>query len=111
MKFDDVINKYKGLSYETYGLFPIYTNEDIYKLIEELKKEYAPTIEMTKNDKDILLYNLENYPFDVFIENVSVSDKEKFGLPSNNEFRGLSIEDLMQAWLHPESIKVIDKEK
>jgi len=84
---------------------------EIEKAFFELQQEYAPTIKMTKNDKDILLYNIENYSFDVFTENISLSDKEKFGLPANKEFQGLSIEDLMRAWLHPEIIKVVKEVK
>jgi len=79
------------------------------KVINLLRQEYAPTVEMTKNDRDILLHNLQNYPFDVFAESIALSDKEKFGLPANKEFKGLSIKDLMQAWLHPETIKVVDE--
>lgn len=80
-----------------------------YTILNELRQEYAPTIKMTKNDKDILLYNIENYSFDVFAENISLSDKEKFGLPANKEFQGLSIKDLMRAWLNPNSIQIIDE--
>ncbi|MBZ5951064.1 hypothetical protein [Leuconostoc gasicomitatum] len=81
----------------------------VYKIIEGLREEYAPTVEMTKNDRDILLHNLQNYPFDVFAESIALSDKEKFGLPASKEFKGLSIEDLMKAWLHPETIKIVDE--
>lgn len=86
-----------------------FLNNLFYETINKLRKEYAPPVKMTKNDKDILLYNLQNYPFDAFIVNISMSDKEKFGLPANKEFKGLSIEDLMRAWLHPETIKIVDE--
>lgn len=105
MKFDDAIQIIDGMTMVS-GSFGI--SPDVAKrIIEDLREEYAPTIKMTKNDKDILLYNIENYSFDVFTENISLSDKEKFGLPANKEFQGLSIEDLMRAWLHPESIEEV----
>jgi len=109
MKFDDAIQIIDGMTMISggFGISP-----DVAKrIIEDLREEYTPTIEMTKNDRDILLYNLQNYPFDVFAESIALSDKEKFGLPANKEFKGLSIEDLMQAWLHPETIKIIDNEE
>jgi len=109
MKFDDAIQIIDGMTMISggFGISP-----DVAKrIIEDLREEYTPTIEMTKNDRDILLYNLQNYPFDVFAESIALSDKEKFGLPANKEFKGLSIEDLMQAWLHPETIKIVDNEE
>jgi len=98
MTFDEAIDKIdvNGTLIDTLGI------------LQELRKEYAPPVKMTKNDKDILLYNIENYSFSVFAENISLSDKEKFGLPANKEFQGLSIEDLMRAWLHPESIEEVE---
>lgn len=83
--------------------------DDVEDTLKELREEYALTVEMTKNDRDILLHNLQNYPFDVFAESIALSDKEKFGLPASKEFKGLSIEDLMKAWLHPETIKIVDE--
>ncbi|WP_188352898.1 hypothetical protein [Leuconostoc pseudomesenteroides] len=86
-----------------------FLNNLFYETINKLRKEYAPPVKMTKNDRDILLHNLQNYPFDVFAESIALSDKEKFGLSANKEFKGLSIENLMQAWLHPETIKIVDE--
>lgn len=116
MTFDEAIevlansenNKLVKEGQLAYGLYRTY---DVVGVLQKLKQEYAPTIEMTKNDRDILLYSLQNYSFDVFSESIALSDKEKFGLPVNKEFKGLSIEDLMQAWLHPETIKIIDNEE
>lgn len=115
MKFDEAIeilansenNKLIKEGQLEYGMYRAY---DVVAVLQKLKEEYAPTVEMTKNDRDILLYNLQNYPFDVFAESIALSDREKFGLPANKEFKGLSIEDLMQVWLHPDDIRIIDKE-
>jgi len=109
MTFDEAIKYAKENSFVEEMLSDVVELEDVIEILEKIKKEYAPTVEMTKNDRDILLHNLENYPFDVFIVSISMSDKEIFGLPANKEFKGLSIEDLMQAWLHPETIKVVDE--
>lgn len=105
MKFDDAIQIIDGMTMISggFGISPDVTK----RIIEDLRGEYTPPVKMTKNDKDILLYNIENYSFSVFAENISLSDKEKFGLPANKEFQGLSIEDLMRAWLFPEIIKIV----
>lgn len=105
MTFDEYDKELMELV-DRYGDEPYYG--DIDNLVDKLQETYAPTVEMTKNDKDILLYNLENYSFDVFIESIALSDKEKFGLPANKEFEGLSIEQLMRAWLNPETIEVVE---
>ena len=78
-------------------------------LLEQLRQEYAPKVEMTKTDKEMLLYYLENYSFYVFIDTVHTSKGNTFGLPANDDFNELSDEDLMQAWLHPETIKIVDE--
>ena len=90
-----------------YGLYRAY---DVVGVLQNLKQEYAPTVEMTKTDKEMLLYYLENYSFYVFIDTVHTSKGNTFGLPANDDFNELSDEDLMQAWLHPDDIQIIDKE-
>lgn len=82
---------------------------EVVSVLSSVREEYAPAIEMTKTDKDVLLCYLENYSFYAFIETIHRSKSNTFGLPANKEFENLSDEDLMQAWLHPESIKVVDK--
>ena len=54
MTFDEQIKKYKELSYDSYGLYPVYDNQDLYELLECLREEYAPTIEMTKEQLHVL---------------------------------------------------------
>lgn len=105
MKFDEAIKKYKELSYESYGLHPVYDNKDIYELLEELEEEYAPTVEMTKRQYEILVLSRNN----------AVNRVDKVGLLEfmnaysllNQEIDHLS---LMQAWLHPEKVKLVDYE-
>lgn len=82
-------------------------------VLQDLKKEYAPTVEMTKEDKNTLGYYLENSTFFSLIERKHAGiEVEMLGITvGTNEFLNLSDEDLMQAWLRPESIKVIDNEQ
>lgn len=90
--FDEAIKEFKGVV-PMMGNWPI-------ELIEKLRKEYAPTIEMTKHEKKYLLHYLNNSSFYSLIADI-------FSLETD-DFENLSDEDLMQAWLHPETIKVIE---
>lgn len=80
-------------------------------LLEQLRQEYAPTVEMTKEDRNTLYYYLENSTFFSLIERKhAIIEAEMLGITEGiNEFLDLSDEDLMQAWLHPETIKIVDE--
>ena len=74
------------------------------KVINLLREEYAPTVEMTKEQYEILVLSRNN----------AVNRVDKVGLLEfmsaysllNQEIDHLG---LMQAWLHPETIKVVDE--
>ncbi len=102
MTFDEAINKYKNLSYQSYGLYPIYTNEDVYKLLEELKKEYAPTVEMTEGQAKTILDPEEGK----YITNLLTDETQNFDYLFWEPMTG---KEVVQAWLHPETIKVVDE--
>lgn len=80
-------------------------------LLEQLRQEYAPTVEMTKEDRNTLYYYLENSTFFSLIERKhAIIEAEMLSITEGiNEFLDLSDEDLMQAWLHPETIKIVDE--
>lgn len=94
MTFDEAIDKIdvNGTLIDTLGI------------LQELHEEYAPTVEMTKEQYEILVISRNN----------AVNRVDKVGLLEfmsaysllNQEIDHLS---LMQAWLHPETIKVEDK--
>lgn len=69
-------------------------------LIRELKDTYAPTIEMTKAEKTMLLNYLEMSSFRAFMDVIMYQDGDLY--------QSLSDEEIAQAWLHPETIKVVD---
>ena len=69
----------------------------MYTLIQELQEVYAPTMEMTQFQYNDLIYYLKKYPLDKFIYD--------FGKLHDTE---LSEKELAQAWLHPETIKVVE---
>lgn len=68
-----------------------------YSILNDLRKKYAPTIEMTQFQyKDLRHYRV-HYPLDKFIYDFcEIYDTE------------LSEKYLAQAWLHPETIKIVD---
>lgn len=117
MKFDEAIevlansqnNKLVKEGQLAYGLYRAY---DVVGMLQELKKEYAPKIEMTKEEKNTLGHYLENSTFFSLIERKHAGiNVELIGITiGSNEFLDLSDEDLMQAWLHPNDIQIIDKE-
>lgn len=109
MGFDEAIKKAKEDSFVEEMLSDVVDLEDVIELLENLKKEYAPTVEMTKEDRNTFRFYLENSTFFSLIErNHAVIEAEMLGITEGvNEFLDLSDEDLMQAWLHLETIKVV----
>lgn len=76
-------------------------------LIRELKDTYAPTIEMTKNQYLFITSEYEKESVVEAVANLTVDDiiKEKFHY---NFWSPLSEKQVVQAWLHPECIKVVE---
>ncbi|MCT3069060.1 hypothetical protein EFN45_02955 [Leuconostoc citreum] len=96
MTFDEMIEKVlNNENYNTDGL----SVDDVITLIEVLRLEYAPTVEMTSGDKATFMQEGDSlsklltgyYGFDVLYWG-DVSERK-----------------VAQAWLHPETIKVVDE--
>ena len=67
-------------------------------MIDELRQEYAPTIEMTKEQARVFqLYYDSERPF----------NKSELEYPDNLFMRPIKEKDIIHAWLHPESIVVV----
>lgn len=79
------------------------------QVIEKLRDEYAPTVEMTNYQKGLLLRYLEDLPFSDLISDVYLSRAGGAGDEHGDRYDDLSDEDIMNAWLHPETIKVVDE--
>lgn len=75
------------------------------EFMERLRDIYAPTIEMTKSQKDLILRNQDD---DKLYEIMADGDGYYF----NAEFWGeLRPNQVASAYLHPETIKVVDDEQ
>lgn len=111
MKFDDAIQIIDGMPMLS-GSFGISPNV-VKKIVEDLREEYAPKIYLKKSDKEMLLYYLENANFSSLLERIlSSKTSTLFGVGNieNVPFYGLSEEDIMCAWVNPNSIQIIDEE-
>jgi len=100
----------------------------IYEVFNKLRKEYAPTVEMTpraykflkeEHNKFIKAGN-DNFLSNNGLGNWRFYDEHKIDFDTDeeyidqftaehNHFKGLTRTEVIQAWLHPETIKIIDE--
>lgn len=112
MTFNEAIEQIDALTmYGTVGLSP----EVAQTIVEMLRGTYAPTIEMTKEQAHVLneyrepgLYD-GDYAFSAFFDDTYSPRLNSMG--DSNFYDNLTEKQLMKAWLHPESIKVINEDK
>lgn len=81
--------------------------EQLLLLLGELRDNYVPRVEMTEGEADIILGYL-NDPEEPEFSQLLHSINRMGGFRDEGMFLYLSEENLMQAWLYPESIKVVD---
>lgn len=93
MTFDEAIDKIdvNGTLIDTLGV------------LQALQQEYAPTVEMTKEQKDLILRNQDE---DKLYEIMGEEDGYYF---DSLYWGNLEPHEVAQAYLHPETIKVVDK--
>ena len=78
---------------------------DIVSVIEQLRQEYAPTIEMTQEQHD-LIFDARYNDRDKLYEVMGTDDGYYF----HAEYWGnLEPHDVASAYLHPETIKIVDE--
>lgn len=111
MTFDEAVKELKALSKkgaETwYGdSLDKHTNVkghieagDIEAIIYKLRQEYAPTIEMTKTQNEAFVESVEGIATQAQLD--SFVDEEL-------DLGDMTIRKGLNAWLHPETIKVVD---
>lgn len=99
-----------------------------YIILNDLRQEYAPTVEMTpraykflkeEHNKFVKAGN-DNFLSNNGLGNWRFYDEHKIDFDTDeeyidqftaehNHFKGLTRTEVIQAWLHPETIKVVDE--
>lgn len=103
MTFDEAIAKV-GTYLKNNDLSNSDNNDRFFHIIfNELRQEYAPTVEMTKPQKDLILRNQnEDRLYEIM--------GDGYGHYFNAEYWGdLEPHEVASAYLHPETIIVVDK--
>lgn len=99
MKFEEAIDKIdvNGTLIDTLGV------------LQALQQEYAPTIEMTKSHYRQFIDFINRTDF-VQTQAVTLHEKTtKYPKFLNESIGGICGKEFLQAWLHPETIKVVDE--
>ncbi|MDI6553112.1 hypothetical protein [Leuconostoc falkenbergense] len=99
-----------------------------YTILNDLRQEYAPTVEMTpraykflkeEHNKFVKTGN-DNFLSNNGLGNWRFYDEHKIDFDTDeeyidqftaehNHFKGLTRTEVIQAWLHPETIKIVDE--
>lgn len=103
MKFDDAVQIIDGMPMLS-GSFGISPNV-VKKIVEDLREEYAPTVEMTEEQRDLIFKTKDD---DKLYEIMADEDGYYFDACYWEELRPNQV---ASAYLHPESIKAIDNEE
>ena len=84
-----------------------FLNNLFYETINKLRQEYAPTVEMTKGKYAFITSEYERENVVDAVANLTVDDflRENFDAKF---WEPLTQREVVQAWLHPETIKVVD---
>ena len=107
MTFNEALKEINELSFTTdNGESWVNSYTSVYTLIQELQEVYAPTIEMTKKQYLFITSEYEKESVVDAVSNLTADNiiKEEF---HSNFWTPLSEKQVVQAWLHPETIKVV----
>ncbi|MGZ0002178.1 hypothetical protein ACXJ5A_08455 [Leuconostoc mesenteroides] len=110
MTFDEAIAKV-GTYLKNNDLSNSDNNERFfYIILNDLRQEYEPTVEMTKKQYNTFKWHKDNLDFSACLGTFqNYNGETRMGIKFDNLKGDLSDEDIMQAWLHPETIKVVDE--
>ena len=106
MTFSEERNKLRQKSFNDEGYIDVVPLEDVLRSSLEMERIYAPTLKMTKNQYLFITGEYEKESVVEAVANLTVDDiiKEKF---HSNFWAPLTQEQVVQAWLHPESIEIV----
>lgn len=107
MTFDEAIEHFKNNT-DISGIAVFL--DDVEDTLKELRDEYAPTVEMTKKQYNTFKWHKDNLDFSACLGTFqNYNGETRMGHKFDNLKGNLSDEDIMQAWLHPETIKIVDE--
>lgn len=99
MTFDEAIKEIdEALDLIDYEDMP----NKIYGVFNKLREEYAPTVEMTKVQKDTIISLLDN-------SDISKDDWDTMITDDSPELPEISYRQAILAYMNPETIKTVDK--
>ena len=101
MTFDEAETKVENLVGDLN--IPLGVEGTLLDIIDKLREEYAPTVEMTKAKRDFILRSQDE---DRLYEIMGTEDGYYF---DSLYWGDLEPHEVAQAYLHPETIKVVDK--
>ncbi|MCT3116118.1 hypothetical protein [Leuconostoc lactis] len=88
------------------------------KVINLLREKYAPTVKMTEEEKNVIVDFKKNWTFTQFVSAIEGEYEHSMYFEKvEKTFRKMRIDNgymidedkLMLAWLHPETIKIVDE--
>lgn len=101
MKFDEAETKVESLVGDLN--IPLGIEGALLDVIDKLREEYAPTVEMTKEQRDLILRNQDE---DRLYEIMGTEDGYYF---DSTYWGDIEPHEVAQAYLHPKIIKVVDE--
>ncbi|WP_273727985.1 hypothetical protein [Leuconostoc mesenteroides] len=100
MTFDEAIAKV-GTYLKNNDLSNSDNNDKFFHIIlNELRQEYAPTVEMTK---------AQNEAFVESVEGIATQEQLDSFVDEELDLGDMTVRKGLNAWLHPETIKIVDE--
>lgn len=105
LTFDEAIDLINEINYDE-ATDVWFEKEDLFSLINDLREEYAPTVEMNEMQmKQMMSFKEFDSWFSTFMYKQGLGQ-----LPAFSDFITTQREnELMQAWLHTDTIRVVDE--
>lgn len=98
MTFDEAIEKIESITDELNIRQEIIN--DVVSVVEGLREEYAPTIEMTKLKRGVFADEMED---------IATQDDLDLFFTDGLNLGDVTLRKALNAWIHPETIKVVDE--
>lgn len=100
MKFDEAETKVENLVGDLN--IPLGVEGKLLDVIDKLREEYAPTVEMTKQQRDIIIGLLDD-------SDICRDDWDTMINDDSPELPEISYRQAIMAYMNPETIKVVDE--